>query len=591
MSATTQNLNSANEPGKAVLAIFDKLIERIKQSQPVRTDGKRLGGGFVYSMLTLGQPVDPQDYMNPWTPQGDTNVKDAVTAGALPAAPAAPPTPAATPTAASAGGTVAVPPPPDPKSALALAAAFKTSVLATNLLQVTTDGTYLPYPTGQHLDFQYDGILMAMQPAVPNEAPDPKVEAAVLAARKVLFKLNDDGTFSTKHTKAYDNYFDNTQAYGQAVAAFADAYAAARNDPSLLQVWPVASRPYQDAVDQAKDTLISAGGPEVEAALDTLASVGNPIQAHMIAQARAIYDEWNLGMAGAVPAKMPYSFILPTGWADPDDKDGWQHLTVTANSYQHVDLSHATQQGQYSWMNKQSTSSGGGAVSFGFGVIGGGGSSSSSSGQSQGSHQTVNFNTFHNSAKNLTVSIWYALVEIQRPWLMSDLFYMDNWYLKGYQKGHISSGKIADQVDSTVHSLPMIPKQLLLIKDVKIRTSEWGSDGAVLKTAYGTHQDSDSSHASSEDVAGGICLGPISFGGSASHSESEAQGQGSHFNAQDSSGYFGTTFDGETLCIPGAQIVAWLSDIVPLCPPLDDPEFGKTAPAPAASTVPQPAHA
>lgn len=49
----------------------------------------------------------------------------------------------------------------------------------------------------------------------------------------------------------------------------------------------------------------------------------------------------------------------------------------------------------------------------------------------------------------------------------------------------------------------------------------------------------------------------------------------------------GTTFQGETLEIPGAQIVAWLSDVVPMCPPLDDPEFGKTAPAPAPAAQPK----
>ena len=36
-----------NEPGAAVLTIFDQLIDRIKQRTPVRTDGKPLGS-MVY---------------------------------------------------------------------------------------------------------------------------------------------------------------------------------------------------------------------------------------------------------------------------------------------------------------------------------------------------------------------------------------------------------------------------------------------------------------------------------------------------------------------------------------------------------------
>jgi hypothetical protein len=472
---------------------------------------------------------------------------------------------------------------------MALAAAFKTSVLATNVLQLTTDGTYLQYPTGKSLDFAYSSIINGMQPAVPNEAPDPQVEAAVTAANKVLFQLNDDGTISTKRTKKYQAYCDNTLAYGQAVAAFATAYATAQSDPHQMAVWPVASRPYQEAVDQAKDDLISGGAQEIEAALDTRASKGNPIQAHMVAQAKQLYDEWNLGLAGAVPSAMPYSYVIPSGWADPDDKDGWTHLTVNASNYQHYDVVHASQQSQYSWLTKNSSTGGSGGVALGFAMIGGSGGSSSSHSGSQSSSSGQSSAAQMNTAKNLTISLWYALVQIQRPWLVSDLFYMDQWYLKGYQKGHISTGDIAGQagkVDAQgkpTHMLMTIPQQMLLVKDVKISTSEWGSMAQTLKSQYGTSESSSDSQSSSESGGGGVSLGFISFGGSASHAESQSSGQGKSFTASNGSSYMGTTFNGETLEIPGAQIIAWLSDVVPYSPPLDDPEFGKTAQAAQAS--------
>src|SRR4051812_50051446 len=59
----------ANEPGAAVLTIFDQLIDRIKQRSPVRTDGKPLGS-MVYSQLVLGMPIWRDDYLRPWTPAG-----------------------------------------------------------------------------------------------------------------------------------------------------------------------------------------------------------------------------------------------------------------------------------------------------------------------------------------------------------------------------------------------------------------------------------------------------------------------------------------------------------------------------------------
>src|SRR5262249_26337530 len=161
----------------------DQLINRIKQSQPVRSDDKPLGGGVLYSLLVLGQPVDPIDFTKPWTPQGDIDVQDAVKQGALPA-------PA--PTDGS-----AAPPPPDPKSSRAPAAAVKPPTLCNPLLQVTDDGTYLEYPTGRHLDFAYNSIISAMQPVTSSEPPDPKVEAAIDKARRILFKVDDDGTITT----------------------------------------------------------------------------------------------------------------------------------------------------------------------------------------------------------------------------------------------------------------------------------------------------------------------------------------------------------------------------------------------------------
>jgi hypothetical protein len=39
----------ANEPRSLVLTLFDRLVDRIKSTRPVRTDGKSLTTGFVYS--------------------------------------------------------------------------------------------------------------------------------------------------------------------------------------------------------------------------------------------------------------------------------------------------------------------------------------------------------------------------------------------------------------------------------------------------------------------------------------------------------------------------------------------------------------
>jgi hypothetical protein len=62
----------ANEPGAAVMAIFDNLINSVKQTRPIKSDGTSTNVPYVYSPLILGEPVDPEDCCNPWVPTAQT---------------------------------------------------------------------------------------------------------------------------------------------------------------------------------------------------------------------------------------------------------------------------------------------------------------------------------------------------------------------------------------------------------------------------------------------------------------------------------------------------------------------------------------
>jgi hypothetical protein len=162
---------------------------------------------------------------------------------------------------------------------------------------------------------------------------------------------------------------------------------------------------------------------------------------------------------------------------------------------------------------------------------------------------------------------------------VSDLFYMRNWYMPGLGKNAVSDGTADNQANiadvNKLPLLPMIPQQMLLIRNVIVK-AEWNAaDKEILNACYSGDQASTDSSASKVAATGGVCLGFINFGGSASHSQGQSQGQGSRWEAKSGSSHFGTTFDGTTLRIPGAQIIAFLSDIVPSSPPLDDPALVK----------------
>ena len=77
---------------------------------------------------------------------------------------------------------------------------------------------------------------------------------------------------------------------------------------------------------------------------------------------------------------------------------------------------------------------------------------------------------------------------------------------------------------------------------------------------------------------------------SQSQSDSSSQSRSNSSASQDAR----ASFNGSSLTIKGAQIIAWLSTIVPKCPPLDDPGLAtkssdKPAAQPAAAAQPVPA--
>ena len=543
----------ANEPGQAVLAIFDGIIDRIKSTRPLRSDNKPLETGFVYSQLVLGMMVDPDDFKNPWTPIGGATVHDAVASGAVPATAGAAPVPGAS--SAQVGR--------------AIQAAFNTSQLVDRLIMVTKDESRREYPGGgRTVSFAYDGIVNGMQPLpAPPIAPD--IQKRIDEAQKTLHELDEEGNIVGK-TKLYQNYVKNAKAYAVAKKDFADAQTAAKKDPAKLESFPMDSIVLNQAVDEAFDTLKTEGAERVERALGVIESVGVSIQDHMIAKARKTFDAWNLGLAG-VPVTTPYSSVTPSSWADPDrDVSGWTKLHVESSDYR----SHAAQNSHFfqqssSHSESSSTSESAGGSYFGFGADVSASQSSSES-HAQGSAAGGSSNVFSNDATGLTIDLEYGLCDVNRPWFMGDLFYMKNWFLVNNVKNAISDGTINGQADSDKSLLPMIPMQFLVIRNVKIKAEHWNQDGRVMDQFFGAGRSDASASQSSVSASGGWGFGPIALKAGVDHSEAQANNSQSSESHHSGSQDFEAHFKNETLEIKGAQVIAWLSTILPACAPLDD---------------------
>ncbi|MEU6408370.1 hypothetical protein [Microbispora sp. NPDC046933] len=526
-----------NEPEVMVAAMLSQIITQVKQSRPTRTDGSGTTQGFVFSQQVPGRPVSPRDYGLPWHPAGGT-----------PGQPGAPTTESVK---------------------RAMAAASNTAELVDSLLVVTDDGTLVSYSGGgRKLTVAYQGILQAME-AEQAPARSPQIEARVAEARKVLWTPDRDPT------PLYKRYLENQKAYSDATSAFVVAQNRILADPAQRDSWPVLAAPFQTDVDQAFDKWKAQGADEVEAALATVESLGIPMEQGMIAAARRRMEAWSLALTGIVAVKTPYSRVMPSEWAMSDvDDTGWTHLKIETREYhQHFEQhGHGLSTGE--WRGDSSASGGDAGISiFGFGFHGRH-DEHNASGSAGFSNQGSDGTTFTSDASNLTIELQYALLTIERPWLTTDLFRMRSWYLRGEREKTISDGTISGQVNTEKPFLPMIPTHLLAVRNVRVTAENWGTVATTLSSWWSRHESQYSTSGSSS--GGGIripVLGPLSLDAGGYHSEDHHQSSFKDENGNDHSADFGARFNGQTLEINGTQIVAWLSEIIPLSPPKADPSL------------------
>lgn len=555
-----------NEPKALVADILSEIISYVKASRPTRTDGSSTQG-YVYSQIRPGQMISPRDFSKPWSPIGGAGASSAPAPGATPAA----------------GSTT----PPLSSSDItrrAMRAAFNTTQLVDTMMIVTNDSTMETYSGGgRHLGVTYEQILNAMEaPPAPDRAPE--ITARLNAARNVLWDADGNAT------KPYARYNVNQKAYAKSVGDFTIAQNKTLADPAQADSWPVLAGTFQTVVDQALDKWRSQGADEIEAALATVESLGVPLEQGMIANARKLMEGWKVNIAG-VAVKTPYSFILPSEWASLDVDDiGWTQVTKDRSTYQNHFDAHGYEVATGDWRGDSSSTGGSAGLDvFGFGFSGSH-SENSSSASSDFSQTSSDGSHMINDATGLTVDLEYGMCEIMRPWLLTDLFRMRNWYLRGEKAGVISDGTITNQLGKEQPLLPMIPTHFLVIRNVKITAIHWGSVRDTLESQWAKQHSESEAHSSS--TSGGVdipVLGPFSVSAGFSRSDSHYQGDFKDESGSNCRDDYGSFFEGDTLCINGAQIVAWLGEIVPAGPPLADPALSAgTTTTPATSPTPAP---
>jgi hypothetical protein len=560
--AIDAELQNAGGVTKATLAALEQIHKAITAAF-ANPDGSP-SGSAVYMHLPMGYPIDPKMYAHPWTPAGGSSDASVSNTGAFaqpapaPAADATGVTPAAALAAqAAAAATV---------NQQSQQAAYFTARLVDNMLMVTDKGVARAWPE-HRVSLQYWTALQGMQ-AEPVSPPTPEVQARIDAARKLLYTFDDAGNM-TGYTKKYDFYRANYKKWQDAVAAFADGYAAASADPIAGGAWPVKGGKLQTDVDNAKNDLVAMGKDEIEQALNTLHTVGGSAAAALIAQAKNLYDSYNVNLAGAIAVKLPWSYINPLSWWDHTNNDfGVIRVKATTQEFAASGAAGSDSFSSSYYHNTSESTGGSAGVNIGFFSFGANASHSESTADWGSNSRSSSWSNYKDESSSATIAFEYFLATIERPWLVGDILHMDGWYYVDHEKGSISDGTVEGQLDNDAKILPMIPKAFVVIRNVSITADHWGDAGSAFQNA----QSSSTGHTDSESTSFGGSVGYFGIGGSASHSSSDASGAFSSQGSTNSGWSFESNAQGGTLKLLGSQIIGWIGEVQPLSPKVDAPK-------------------
>lgn len=577
------SVDNAGAISKALLNALDQ-IQQYAAACQIGPDGKP-SGTAVYMHMAMGYPVDPKMFANPWTPGGGDSSSSFSNDGTFVAPAATSSTPGATASNGT-GPAGAVYPPPAPKPDQPLEASIQnamfTSMLVDNMLEVTDKGIAAAWPD-RKVSVEYYTILEGIQPA-QNIQPAQDVLDRVAAAQNLLYIKDDKGNF-VGYTQLYAQYRRNRTAWTTAIGEQAAAYAKAMSDPVAGQVWPIEAATYADKVTQALDDFNSMGRREVEAALDTIATVGQGAVTALAALARQLYGAYDIQLGGAVSVGVPWSYMSPISWWDyTDNSFGIQQVTATSSAYDSSGGA-GTSTFANNWNRQQSTStSGGGGVNVGFASASASGAHSDASNAFADHSGQANWQSHQDKSSSASIKFEFFLATIERPWLLGDLFNIQGWYLVGQKKNAISDGQIITQVGDKTKLLPMIPKAFVIMRNVEITADDWGDAG----TAFANAQQNDAGSGQSSANSVSVQASYLFYSANMAHQDQQSSGAFGADTSTSSGFSFEQSGNGGTLKLMGSQIVGWIGEIQPPAPLMDDPTLPKDtktkSPSDAAST-------
>lgn len=367
----------------------------------------------------------------------------------------------------------------------------------------------------------YQLIINSAQPVpVEVELPDDlKVKLDV--AHKLLESDSPDEDFSPAKKK-YKTY---KKSFNDALVAYSALESNAKKNQDL-DSWALNGPVFfADVKSAIRDWEVFGKRKEIEDAEMLIASKASDAAVRFIAKAKANID------LETGPYKVQisqgnnilYTEIAPSNWCDPAG-EGWQEYSFSSNESNEE-------------RSETSTTFGGEAnLDFIFWGV-----------SADGEHSETQ-KKFNSSKSNLSISFKYAVADINRPWLDTLIFRINNWYIAGQMANAVSDSSEAQLskiigVVNNVMWLPTVTTKLILVKDLFITSEELNL--------------MDVSNQESTKIGGGMHIWNFSLGGD--YKDSSMNGKI-------------TKEEGKTgISIKGIQLIGFISEIIPSSPKMDSP--------------------
>lgn len=375
--------------------------------------------------------------------------------------------------------------------------------------------------SGNTVSQTYGQIMSSVN--VKAQPPNPAIDQQLKDANSVLYRtINvtdpDTGevTVKTIESQLYRDYQDNQSAYMAARAAYIAAYLDAQKSQSGKSTWPLLAPTLQLPVKSAYDKWRSNFADKIEQALAIMNTTSANALSKAFDQAKKLFEGYGaiLDESGSGMGPLTYrSYLLPSDWYSPTSSSKWTVVDISS--------------GSVSTSSKSDFTSYGGSAGFNMGLWSVGGSAGHSS---QNQHM-------NNETSGLRISFEYTVVNIRRPWITFNLLGIPGWDLSNlYAKGKISNGTKDGQDNSL---MPALPTSFVVVRNIIISAKWAKSDWDLAK--------------SQTSGGGSIGWGPFKIGGSYSSSNSKET--------------FTSSFADGKITVPGVQIIGWISQLVPYCPP------------------------